>query len=174
MITALGEGDEKRMRRETRRKRKKSMKRLLIALSLVLAGALTTAAAYFKGYSEYLAAEQEQKQLQEELRLARAEQDMPLLSEEDYDTELPMKIPGDQREEIIQAKPPNMIESQSGDAQEKELRSDPDNRVPEETAALSEPESHSDHSSVFSSGGNPDTGGHETTCTRKRHRPCSS
>ena len=64
MITVSDEGDEKRMRRETRRKRKKSMKRLLIALSLVLAGAVTTAAAYFKGYSEYLAAEQEQKQLQ--------------------------------------------------------------------------------------------------------------
>ena len=163
MITALDEGDEKRMRRETRRKRKKSTKRLIIALSLVLAGAVTTAAAYFQGYSEYLAAEQEQKQLQEELRLAKAEQDMPLLSEEDYDTELPMKAPGDRREEIIQAKPPNMIESQSGDVQEKELRSDPDNRAPDETDVLSEPEIHSDHSAVFSSGGNPETGSHETT-----------
>ena len=165
MITALDEGVEKRMRRETRRKRKKSTKRLIIALSLVLVGAVTTAAAYFKGYSEYLAAEREQKQLQEELRLARAEQDMPLLSEEDYDTEFPIKTPGDRREEIIQAKPPNMIESQSGDVQEKELESDPDRRVSEETAALSELESQSDNPADIGGGFSPETGGHETTTT---------
>ena len=94
------------------RKRKRSAKPFIFALALFMSGALTVALAYVNGdYSDYLAAEKEQEELERDLRHTWVDE-MPLISRDDYSAEIPAREPGDVREEIIQAKPANMIESQ--------------------------------------------------------------
>ena len=89
------------------RKRKRSAKPFIIALALFMSGALTMALAYVNGdYSDYLAAEKEQEELEQDLRHTW-EDEMPLIARDDYSAEIPAREPGDVREEIIQAKPQN-------------------------------------------------------------------
>lgn len=106
------------------RKRDRPNKKILALCGLIVSGALAIGIAYMTGdYAEYHAAEEEQKELVRELRIARAAEDMPLIDEADYATAIPEKAPGDAREEIIQAKPPNMVESQSDEIPENLLQS---------------------------------------------------
>ncbi len=106
------------------RKRKRSAKPFIIALAVFMTGAITVALAYVNGdYSDYLAAQKEQDALKRDLRHTW-EDEMPLISEEDYAAEIPVREPGDAREAILQTRPPNMIESQGVETQETEVLSE--------------------------------------------------
>lgn len=106
------------------RKRKRSAKPFIIALAVFMTGAITVALAYVNGdYSDYLAAEKEQETLERDLRHTW-EDEMLLISEEDYAAEIPVREPGDAREAILQTRPPNMIESQGVETQETEVLSE--------------------------------------------------
>lgn len=153
------------------RKRDRPNKKILALCGLIVSGALAIGIAYMTGdYAEYHAAEEEQKELVRELRIARAAEDMPLIDEADYSIDFPEKAPGDTRKEILQAKPPNMVESQSDEITENLLQSaasGPEDgtqsvmlvSIPEQE--LETPESESLVSASPAEKTNPVTGDHE-------------
>ena len=98
----------------------RAAKPFIIAFVLFVSGAMTAALAYMSGdYSEYLEAQREQEALKRDLRHTW-EDEMPLISEEDYAAEIPAREPGDARETILQTRPPNMIESQDTELRQAE------------------------------------------------------